>query len=176
MISLFVSLMLLASKNAIAALSLIQPSIDSAQINSTLLPAGTLSPPKNPNPAPEEPFTMTNVFVHPPIAVIFQGYGDAISRATANVCLHRALDHALSTRDHTPLTPIAASDLDYTNANVSLNFHPIGLVIWEEWKNALYLMLEFVGGYDTREYLFVLEVFGWGGKWDVVGQGSLITF
>ena len=49
-------------------------------------------------------------------------------------------------------------------------------MIWEEWKNALYLMLEFVGGYDTREYLFVLEVFGWGGKWDVVGQGSLITF
>lgn len=171
-IILFLGLLLLVSKDAIAVLSLIQPPFDSARVNSNswLLPNGTLKP------APKEPFRLENNYVHPPIAVGFDGYGDRISRATANVCLFQALDYALSTHDHTSLAPIDASDLDYTSAHVALNFHPLGLVIWEEWKNALYLMLKFVDKFDTREFFFAVEVHKASADWYVVGNGYLITF
>lgn len=161
--------MFLFSKGAVAVLSLVQPSFDSAQVNSSLLPNGTLKP------APKEPFKLTNMYAYPPVAVNFGGYGDSISRGAADVCVYKALDHALNTHDHSLLVPIDASDLDYTNAKVSLNFHPGGVVIWEEWKNALYLLLKFVDDFDTREFLFTMELFG-GMEWDFVGTGYLVTF
>lgn len=48
-------------------------------------------------------------------------------------------------------------------------------MIWNEWKNALYLILKFVDGFDTREFLFTVEVSD-GKHWCVVGRGYLITF
>ncbi|KAF6228431.1 hypothetical protein HO133_008161 [Letharia lupina] len=164
------TLVLLVSKDAIALppLSLIQPPSEIAQLNSTLSPNMTYSH------GPKDPLRLVNQFVQPPIAVIFQGYGDSISRGLADVCLYKALDYALSTRDHPMLAPIDVSDLDYTSANVALNFHPDKVVIWEEWKNALYLMLEFVDEYDTREFFFALEIDGGTRRddWDVVDPQS----
>ncbi|KAF6238888.1 hypothetical protein HO173_002760 [Letharia columbiana] len=174
MILLYLSLVLLVSKDAIALppLSLIQPPSEIAQLNSTLSPNMTHSH------GPKDPLRLVNAFVQPPIAVTFQGYGDSISQGLADVCLCKALDYALSTRDHPSLAPIDVSDLDYTSANVALNFHPDKVVIWEEWKNALYLMLKFVDEYETREFLFALEVDGGTRRedWDVVGWGYLITY
>ncbi|CAD6585398.1 MAG: hypothetical protein ASARMPRED_002145 [Alectoria sarmentosa] len=167
--SLSLSLVLLVPKDATAFSSLIQPSLDNTQVNSTLISNETLSS------SPKDPFRLTNLFVYPPVAVDFFGYGDPIPQATADVCLYKALDYALSTRAHKSLTPIDASDLDYTNTNVSLNFHPDGRVIWEEWKNALYLILGFVDRFDTREFLFTVELLGTK-QWNHVGNGYLVTF
>ena len=168
-VSIFFSLMFLFSKDAVAALSLFQPSFDSAQVNSSLLPNGTLKP------APKEPFRLENLYAYPPVAVNFAGYGDSIPQGTADVCVYKALDHALNTSSHSLLTPIDARDLDYTNAKVSMNFHPSGVVIWEEWKNALYLLLKFVDDFDTREFFFTMQIRG-GLGWVGVGKGYLITF
>lgn len=79
--SLSLSLMLLVPKDATAFSSLLQPSLDHAQTNSTLLLNGTLSS------SPKDPFRLTNLFVYPPVAVDFHGYGDPVPRATADVCL-----------------------------------------------------------------------------------------
>lgn len=166
---LYFSLLLLVSKDALALLSLLQPPLSSARVNSTQLPNGTLSR------AAKEPFRLLNLFVFPPVAVNFTGYGDYIPRAIADVCLYEALDYALSTRDHSSVARIDASDLDYTNSHVSLNFHRDGVVIWEEWKNALYLILEFVDRFDTREFFFVVEIKD-DEDWWTVGKGYLIKF
>lgn len=91
------------------------------------------------------------------------------------MCLYQALDYAFSTRHHGSLDPIFASDLDYTVSNVSLNFHPTAAVIWEEWKNALYLILRFVDEFETREFFFTVEIF-FGMEWYLVGKGYLIAF
>lgn len=164
--------MLLISKTAIAALSLTQPSseVSGAQVNLTLS-----SNNGKPSPVPQRPFKLQNFFVHPPVAVEFTGYGDPIPRSAANACVHEALNHALSTRDHKPLARIDASDLVYRRANAQLDFYPQGVVIWEEWKNALYLVLEFVQKFETRDFRFEVEVLGVEG-WYAVGKGFLVTF
>lgn len=164
LILLCYSLVLLASKDVLAFRPLILP----ARVNSTLLSNGTLSP------APKEPYRLINMFVHPPVAVDFSGYGNPISQGSVDVCLYKALDEALNTRQHSMLTPIATRDLDYNNANVTLNFDSLGLAIWEEWKNVLYLILGFVDKYDTREFFFATQVFG-GRDWYRVGRGYLST-
>ena len=171
-ILLFLSFLLLVSKDATAVLSLIQPPFASLQVNSNsgLLPNRTLQP------APEAPFKLVNRHVQPPIAVDFVGYGDPISRAIADVCLYKALHHALDTHDHASLAPIHASNLDYTSANVSLSFHPVGLVTWDEWKNALYLILKLVDEFDTRGVSFAVEIRNQKKDWYIVGMGYLIAF
>lgn len=169
LILLSFSLVLLVSKDAIAILSLMQPTLSHARVNSTLPPNGTLSR------APKEPFRLLNLFVYPPVAVNFTGYGDAIPQAVADVCLYEALDDALNTRDHSLLARIDARDLGYANAKVSLSFHREGVVIWEEWKNALYLVLEFVDRFDAREFFFAVEIQR-GEEWYAVGRGYLVAF
>jgi hypothetical protein len=164
LILLYYSFVLLVFKDVLAFRPLILP----AHVNSTLSSNGTLSP------APKEPHRLINMFVHPPVAVDFSGYGNPISQGSVDVCLYKALDEALNTRQHSMLTPIATRDLDYNNDNVSLNFDSLGLAIWEEWKNVLYLILGFVDKYDTREFFFATQVLC-GSEWYRVGRGYLGT-
>ena len=166
LLGLSFSLLLLVSKDAVALLSLVQPPVSSAPVNSTQLPNGTLSP------AAVQPFRLVNLFVLPPVAINFTGYGDSVPRAIADVCLYEALDHALNTRDHSSLAVIDAHHLDYTRDHVALNFRPGGRVIWNEWKNVLYLILEFVNRFDTKEFFFAMEVKD-DREWHAVGLGYL---
>ena len=168
---LFLSLVLLFSQHATAMTSLIRPLSDTLQINSTLFPNGTLSSP----PRPSDPFRLTNFYVHPPIAVGFNSYGAFTPRGVADVCLSRALDDAISNHSHSLLDPIDVHDLDYAVNRVSLSFHRIGMAIWEEWKNALYLILKFVNQFETREFFFTVEIFDYI-EWYMIGQGSLVNF
>jgi hypothetical protein len=129
------------------------------------------------DPIPKEPYRLTNLYVHPPLAILFAGYGDSISRAAADVCLYLAIDESLNTTTHTPLTPIDVKDLYYTSARLSLSFHTMELstMTWNEWYNAALMVLRFVDMFDTREFMFTVGALD-GGVWVVVGTGSLVSF
>ena len=59
---------------------------------------------------------------------------------------------------------------------MALIFHPEEVVYWEEWKNTLYLISDFLARFDTmREFVFVMDI-DHKVVWKRVGRGSLIRF
>lgn len=101
--------------------------------------------------------------------------GEPLPRPAANTCLYTALSYAENTRAHSLFEPIDTADLDYSSARVSLNFHPLHVVTWNEWRNVLYLLLRFVEMWDTREFFYTVEVLD-GKEWYVVGRGGMVRF
>ena len=163
-------LALLLPQNATAALSLVQPSLDITYLNTTNF--NTTLPL---TPWPEAPLRLLNIYVVPPIAVTFSGYGDPIPRAAAKICVSAALKDALNTTDHQMLSPID-EDILNMNGNLAFTFRRDGLVYWEEWKNALDLMSFFLNQFDpTKEFLFAVEIKAYE-LWRRVGKGSLVMF
>lgn len=164
-------LALLLPQNAIAALSLIQPSFDITYLNTTHF--NTTLPLL---PWPEVPLRIVNLYIVPPVAVTFNGYGDPIPRTGAKTCVSAALKNAINTSDHTMLSPIYEDIVD-TNGNLAFTFRRDGLVYWEEWKNALDLMSVFLNEHDSaREFLYMVEIRKGDYEWIQVGKGSLVKF
>ena len=170
---LALSLVLQTSNAATTILSLTRPSLhnnSSALANLTRPPNGG-SPP----PAPKKPFTLKNLYVYPPVQVTFTRYGDHIPQSVAKACVLEALNYALDTREHSPLARVDAGVLVYAQDDVRLNFYPENVIIWEEWKNALYLVLEFVQRFEAGDFRFEAEIrLKW--DWVAVGRGFLGNF
>ena len=168
---LYLGLALLLPQYATAALSLIQPSLDITYLNTTHF---NTTPPFIP--WPETPLRLFNIYVVPPVAVIFKAYGDPIPRTAAKSCVSSALKNAHNTSDHTMLSPIREDIVDL-NGDLAFTFRRIGLVYWEEWKNALDLMSFFLNQHESaREFLFAVEIRKGDVQWIRVGKGSLVKF
>ena len=168
---LSLGLALLLSQTATATLSLIQTSVDTTPLNTSDLNTTFAQ-----NSYPKETLILENFYVHPPIRVTFGGYGDPLPRTVAKTCVAAALTYAFNTSDHKLLSPIHDEILDYPIGNVALIFHPEEVVYWEEWKNTLFLISDFLARFDmTKEFVFVVDV-DHKFVWKRVGRGSLIRF